>query len=168
MDEDAAGNSDHLLAAQGSLRDDGGVLPGRRLVVVAGNGADACFIAGKRLTVIFLLSGTGPDGQGRFVHDQFAGNKLDRREVSVHVFAGRIGDGVGRDYVVAAAGIGLGTGAGNGDVEVAGQAIDQGIRRTHQGRAVIELTGGLGDEGDLAGIIPLAVGRIEFIAFQIT
>ena len=83
----------------------------------------------------------------------------------VDVLAGRIGDGVGRDDVFTGSGVGLGAGAGNGDVEVAGKSVDQSVRRTDQGLAVIELTGGLGDDGDRAGIEPVAVCGIELIAF---
>ena len=99
VDEDTAGYSDHLLAAQGGLRDDGGVLPGGLLGIVTGDGADTGLTAGKRFAVIFLLSRAGPDGQRRAVHYQLAGNQADGREMRVDVLAGRIGDGLGRDDV---------------------------------------------------------------------
>ena len=75
------------------------------------------------------------------------------------VLPARVGDAVGRNHVGGAAGIGDGAGAADRNIELGGQAVDQGVRGTGQGSAVIQLTGGLGSDGDAAGNGPVSVSR---------
>ena len=120
------------------------------------------------VSVIDLLIAAGPDSHGGGVHHKCAGDGFNAGKMIGHHFAAFVEDGIFRDRVFRVSGIGDASAGGSAEGEAVGQAGDEYGIRAGERRAVIDLAGALGDEGDGSVHSPVPAGRVRIrAAFRI-
>ena len=165
MDPHAAAYANHGFRAEGGAGNDGGVSPDGFAGDISGNRSDLRILTCERHAIIYFFGAAGPDNQRGGIHPQDAGHLHNIGEVSRDVLTGAVENGVIIDDVGGLASIGPGARGGHLDAAVRREAVDQHIRGTAQGIAVIELAGGLRHQFDFHGPGPIPSRRMEIAHF---